>query len=39
MVGNGNVEGPSIRWLAPFMMNRTPVPSAQNLPMISFSGP
>ena len=39
MMGNGKVEGPSIRWLAPFMMNRTPVPSAQNLPMTSFSGP
>lgn len=37
--GNGNVEGPSIRWLAPFMRNRTPVPSAQNFPMTSFSGP
>ena len=39
MVGRGKVEGPSMRWLAPFMRNRTPVPSAQNLPMISFSGP
>lgn len=39
MVGNGNVEGPSIRWLAPFMMNRMPVPSAQYLPMTSRSGP
>lgn len=39
MVGKGKVEGPSMRWLAPFMMNRTPVPSAQNLPMTSFSGP
>ncbi len=26
MVGNGKVEGPSMRWLAPFMMNRVPVP-------------
>lgn len=39
MVGKGKVEGPSMRWLAPFMRNRTPVPSAQNLPMTSFSGP
>lgn len=39
MVGKGKVEGPSIRWLAPFMMNRTPVSSAQNLQMTSFSGP
>jgi len=31
-MGKGNVEGPSIRWLAPFIMNRTPVPSAQNFP-------
>ncbi|CAM5455023.1 hypothetical protein SAVIM40S_02289 [Streptomyces avidinii] len=39
MMGKGNVEGPSMRWLAPFMMNRTPVPSAQNFPMTSRSGP
>lgn len=39
MIGIGNVEGPSIRWLAPFMMNRTPSPMAQNFPMMSFSGP
>ncbi len=39
MVGNGKVEGPSMRWLAPFMMNRVPVPSAQYLPMTSRSGP
>jgi hypothetical protein len=24
MIGKGNVEGPSMRWLAPFMMNRVP---------------
>lgn len=39
MVEKGKVDGPSMRWLAPFMMNRTPVAKAQNLPMISFSGP
>ena len=39
MIGNGNAEGPSIRWLAPFMINRTPSPMAQNFPMMSFSGP
>lgn len=27
-----------MRWLVPFMMNRTAVPSAQNFPMTSFSG-
>ncbi len=39
MIGKGNVEGPSMRWLAPFMMNPTPSPSAQKRPMTSFSGP
>lgn len=39
MVGKGKVDGPSIRWFAPFMRKRTPVPSAQNLPITSFSGP
>ncbi|WP_420867536.1 hypothetical protein [Amycolatopsis rubida] len=39
MIGNGTVDGPSIRWFAPFMMNRTPSPSAQYLPITSFSGP
>ncbi len=39
MIGNGKVDGPSMRWLAPFMMKRTPSPSAQNLPMTSRSGP
>lgn len=39
MVGKEKADGPSMRWSAPFMMNRTPVPSAQNLPMTSFSGP
>jgi hypothetical protein len=37
-IGKGNVEGSSMRWLAPFTMNRTPVPSAQNFPMTSFFG-
>ena len=39
MIGNGKVETPSIRWLAPFMMNVVPAAMAQNLPMLSRSGP
>lgn len=39
MVGKGKAEGPSMRWSAPFIRSRLPVPSAQNLPMTSFSGP
>jgi hypothetical protein len=38
MVGNGKVEGPSMRWLATFVMNRVPVASAQYLPMTNRSG-
>jgi hypothetical protein len=36
---NGKAVEPSIGWFAEDIMNSAPVAMAQNLPIISFSGP